>query len=163
MTGESGQYYSGRAGAMPPGMMGEEAGVMGGMHGGGGGGGHSPRWTVGAQVAGRLEEMRARELAASLRSKVQENEAMKRYLESVKVRFNATTVVCSEAIWLVVFVDGPSTGMAGLARVASTRACVSLSFSWLLKVWVWGASRSRSTVISGWSSCWELLTCWRLQ
>lgn len=62
-------------------------GGTGGMGGGGmqGGGGHSPRLTVGAQVAGRLEEMRARELAASLRSKVQENEAMKRYLESVKV------------------------------------------------------------------------------
>lgn len=60
-------------------------GGVAGMHGVGGGG-HSPRWMVGAQVAGRLEEMRARELAASLRSKVQENEAMKRYLESVKVR-----------------------------------------------------------------------------
>lgn len=53
----------------------------------GGGGGRTPRWTVGAAVAGRLEEMRARELGASLRAKVQENEAMKRYLDSVKVCF----------------------------------------------------------------------------
>lgn len=30
--------------------------------------------------------MRARELGASLRAKVQENEAMKRYVESVTVR-----------------------------------------------------------------------------
>ena len=49
-------------------------------------GGRSTQWTVGAAVAGRLEEMRARELGASLRAKVQENEAMKRYLDSVKVR-----------------------------------------------------------------------------
>ncbi|CAB1097112.1 unnamed protein product [Ectocarpus sp. CCAP 1310/34] len=49
----------------------------------GNGGGRSPRWTVGAAVAGRLEGMRARELGASLRAKVQENEAMKRYVESV--------------------------------------------------------------------------------
>lgn len=47
--------------------------------------GRSPRWALGAAVAGRLEEMRARELGASLRAKVQENEAMKRYLDSVKV------------------------------------------------------------------------------
>lgn len=64
-----------------------------GLGGGGMGGdgeravrdGRSPRWTLGAAVAGRLEEMRARELGASLRAKVQENEAMKRYLDSVKV------------------------------------------------------------------------------
>lgn len=46
----------------------------------------SPHWEVGTAVAGRLEEMRARELGASLRAKVQENEAMRRYLDSVKVR-----------------------------------------------------------------------------
>lgn len=63
----------------------------GGIGGGGrskgfGGTGCSPRWAVGAAVVGRLEEMRACELSASLRAKVLENEAMKRYLESVKVR-----------------------------------------------------------------------------
>ncbi|CAN0131619.1 unnamed protein product, partial [Ectocarpus fasciculatus] len=57
--------------------------------GGGGGGGRSPRWTVGAAVAGRLEGMRARELGASLRAKVQENEAMKRYVESVTEEMRA--------------------------------------------------------------------------
>eukprot|EP00903_Cladosiphon_okamuranus_P005487 g5471.t1 len=83
-AGEGGQYDTGGAGVMS-GMVIDElgGGGMGGMHGVGGAG-HSPRWMVGAQVAGRLEEMRARELAASLRSKVQENEAMKRYLASVK-------------------------------------------------------------------------------
>lgn len=59
-----------------------DTGVPGGM---GGGGGVGTQWEVGAAVAGRLEEMRARELGASLRAKVQENEAMRRYLESVKV------------------------------------------------------------------------------
>ncbi|CAM9686852.1 unnamed protein product, partial [Sphacelaria rigidula] len=59
----------------------------GGDFGGGAAGGHrrggSTEWEVGHAVAGRLEEMRARELGASLRAKVQENEAMRRYLESV--------------------------------------------------------------------------------
>lgn len=40
---------------------------------------------IGAAVAGRLEGMRARELGASLRAKVQENEAMKRYVDSLQV------------------------------------------------------------------------------
>ncbi|CAM9881219.1 unnamed protein product, partial [Scytosiphon promiscuus] len=62
---------------------------VGGGGGGVVGGGRSPRWTVGAAVAGRLEEMRARELGASLRAKVQENEAMKRYVDSVTEEMRA--------------------------------------------------------------------------
>lgn len=38
--------------------------------------------------------MRARELGASLRAKVQENEAMKRYLDSVKVSASVVLVRC---------------------------------------------------------------------
>lgn len=55
----------------------------------------SPRWAVGAAIAGRLEEMRARELGASLRAKVQENEAMKRYVDSVKVRVGHVDRSCN--------------------------------------------------------------------
>ncbi|CAM9568952.1 unnamed protein product, partial [Discosporangium mesarthrocarpum] len=47
-------------------------------------GGGEQRAVVGAAVAGRLEEMRSRELGASLRLKVQENEAMRLYLDAVQ-------------------------------------------------------------------------------
>lgn len=90
--GEGVGPFSGRGAAMRHSSRGFSEGDG---RGDGGGGGRSPRWTVGAAVAGRLEGMRARELGASLRAKVQENEAMKRYVESVTVRlFLAAAVGC---------------------------------------------------------------------
>ncbi|CBN77208.1 conserved unknown protein [Ectocarpus siliculosus] len=88
--GEGGGPLSVRGAAMRHSSRGfSEGDGRGDGGGGGGGGGRSPRWTVGAAVAGRLEGMRARELGASLRAKVQENEAMKRYVESVTEEMRA--------------------------------------------------------------------------
>ncbi|CAM9847648.1 unnamed protein product [Ectocarpus sp. 4 AP-2014] len=90
--GEGGGPLSVRGAAMRHSSRGFSEGDGRGDGGGGGGGGggvRSPRWTVGAAVAGRLEGMRARELGASLRAKVQENEAMKRYVESVTEEMRA--------------------------------------------------------------------------
>lgn len=74
-----------------PGMLGGGGGGGGGDFGGSRSGagsgrhGTSAEWEMGNAVAGRLDEMRARELGASLRATVQENEAMRRNLEFAQV------------------------------------------------------------------------------